>query len=79
MTNIDYEKMWDEIIETVKSGTTLLEGEKTVKMFAEEAEMKIETARTLLDRWVKEGKMQVRTVQQGKIRFNAYSPIDTAK
>ncbi len=75
MTNVDYDKMWKEIIEANYAKIHLLDGEKSVKMFAEEANITIETARTLLDRWVKEGKMQVRTVQQGKIRFNAYSPV----
>ena len=79
MTDVDYEKMWKEIIEANYAKTHLLPGEKSVKMFAKEADLTIDSARTILDSYVKENKMNMRFVQQGKARFAAYSPINIEK
>ena len=75
MTNVDYDKMWKEIIEANYARTHLLPGERTVKMFAEEADVTIDAARSILDAYVKEKKINKRTVQQGKARVAVYSLV----
>lgn len=79
MTDIDYEKMWKEIIEVNYAETHLLAGEKTVMMFAKEANVSEETARRLLDKLVKDNKMKKRIVRLGRARVGVYSPISIEK
>ena len=75
MTNIDYDKMWKEIIEANYARTHLLPGEKTVKMFSEEADVTIDAARSILEAYVIEKKLSKRTMQQGKARLAVYSLV----
>lgn len=75
MTDIDYDKMWKEIIEIRNARSRLLPGEKTIKMFMEETGMTEDSARAFLDKMIKDKKLRVRKIQVGSGRTNVYSPI----
>lgn len=75
MADIDYDKMWKEIIEIGNSETHILPGEKTLKMITEETGMTENQARTFIKRMIEAKKLSVRTVQIRTARVNVYSPI----
>lgn len=73
--NVDYDKIWKEIIEINSAKVRLLPGEKTLEMFAEESGIGIDSARRILRTLIKSGKIKKRFVHLDKKRVNAYSPI----
>lgn len=78
MNELDTEtkqKIWAEILEQIRADTQILPGEKSIKMFAEEAGISENTAKSVLDKYIEEKKMRKRFVQQGRARIVVYSPI----
>lgn len=76
MTDIDYDKMWNEIIQQIQQNYNKFPYEKSIKEFAEESGLTIGVARNVLATLVQEGKLNVRQLQRGRTRVNLYSPVD---